>query len=95
MGKNDTKPVVAGKDKTVAMRFPKDMYYNDLNVPLYKGGEVVQVPEKMVERWTKRGGVLVADEQRGAAPTAPHVEPPKKTLEKNGEDEGEKEKSEK
>lgn len=88
MGKKDEKPVVTTKEKLVKMRFPKDMYYSDPNVPLYSGGKVVDVPESKVDRWLKRGGVLIEDEVRGAAPIAPHVDPP--PPEKTGEGETEK-----
>lgn len=84
MGRKD--PVVVSKEKTVRMRFPKDQYYNDLTVPLYKGGEVVDVPERMVVRWLKRGGVLITDEVAGRAPMAPS-KPPEK-LETQPADEG-------
>lgn len=77
MGKNDKPKDKVVLDVFVKMRFPKDMYYTDPNVPLYKGGAVVEVPEGMVDRWLKRGGVLVKDEVAGKAPVAPVV-PPKK-----------------
>jgi hypothetical protein len=88
-----------GKEKVafIKMRFPKDMYYNDMNVPLYKGGEVVEVPEEKVSRWLKRGGVLITDEVAGRAPVAPiqplpetPETPPVKIDEPVKEDEGDK-----
>lgn len=65
------KRFVDDKDKTVQMRFPKDMFYNDLTVPIYKGGEICDVPESTVDRWLKRGGVLIKDEELKTAPVAP------------------------
>lgn len=47
------------KEKTVKMKFSEDMFYNlDL---IYNKGHVYEVPENMVERWKKRGGVIVDD----------------------------------
>lgn len=78
--------------RTVKMRFPKDMYYTDQNVPIYKGGEVVEVPESMVTRWLKRGGVLISDEKAGRAPIQKPVEPPPSADTKVDEEKGEDEK---
>lgn len=56
------------KGKTVKMKFSADMYYvtaknkeHDLVNPLYKKGEVYDVPAEMVPRWLKRGGEIVGD----------------------------------
>jgi hypothetical protein len=47
------------KEKTVKMKFSEDMFYNlDL---IYNKGHVYEIPENMVERWKKRGGVIVDD----------------------------------
>lgn len=47
------------KPKTVKMVFAEDKFYNDPNVPLYKAGELYDIPENMVSRWLKRGGTIV------------------------------------
>lgn len=47
--------------KTKKMKFFADKFYNDLNKPLYLAGQIYDVPEDMVARWQKRGGVLVED----------------------------------
>ncbi len=44
------------------MKFNRPMYLTDRNIPLYMPGKVYDVPGKMVERWLKRGGVIVKDE---------------------------------
>jgi hypothetical protein len=67
-------------EKTVKMRFQKDMYYEDQNVPLYKGGEDVDVPERMVSRWLKRGGMLVADLPKPPAPAPAPAKAPDKPV---------------
>ncbi len=43
------------------MKFPKDMYYNDLSKPLYLKGEIYEVEDKNVQRWLNRGGEIVED----------------------------------
>jgi hypothetical protein len=43
------------------MKFPKDMFYTDMNNPLYRKGEVYEVEDRMVERWLKRGGIVVEE----------------------------------
>lgn len=78
-----------GKEKTVKMWFNTNMYYNDLVTPLYEAGKEYDVPERMVSRWIKRGGVLVADQPTPApipkpvqhAPTPEPVKPPEKAPE--------------
>lgn len=64
-----SKPAKTAKSKTVKMKFSADQYYvtaenkdYDLGNPLYRKGEVYDIEEKMVDRWLKRGGVVVADE---------------------------------
>ena len=47
------------KENIQHMIFQEDKIYNDPEVPLYKRGEVVEVEERMVARWLKRGGILV------------------------------------
>lgn len=46
-------------EKTVTMKFSADMFYNDLESPLYEKGKTYEVPERMVARWLKRGGKIV------------------------------------
>lgn len=58
----------------VKMKFPRDMYYNDMNVPLYNAGKVYEIEDSMVTRWIKRGGEIVEDEK-----PQPKVEAPPKT----------------
>ena len=41
------------------MVFTKEVFYNDLTKPEYGPGEVYQVPNHMVQRWIKRGGLVV------------------------------------
>lgn len=60
------------KAKTVKMKFIADQYYVtaankevDQRTPLYRKDEICDVPEDMVPRWLKRGGVLV-DEKASA-----------------------------
>lgn len=63
------------KSKTTKMTFSKSMYYNDLQNPLYVAGPVYDVPNEMVERWIKRGGVVVGDVAVDVPTPAKH-EPP-------------------
>lgn len=53
-----------GKEKTVKMRFRKDMYYRDQHVPLYVAGVVYDVPVSMVAKWMKRGGEIYGAESK-------------------------------
>lgn len=58
----------------VKMRFPRDMYYNDLNNPIYRKGEIYEIEPQMVERWVKRGGEIVTGakvEPKRPTPPAP------------------------
>lgn len=57
------------KPGTVKMKFSADQFYvtaankeQDLSKPLYEAGQEYEIEEKMVPRWLKRGGVIVADE---------------------------------
>lgn len=51
------------KKQTVKMRFPRDMFYNDPTVALYEAGKVYTIEgADMVQRWLKRGGVIVEGE---------------------------------
>lgn len=52
------------------MKFSKDMFYTNPNVPLYCAGKVYDVEDNMVARWLKRGGEIVSA-------TPPKVEVPK------------------
>lgn len=52
------------KEKTVKMRFRKDMFYNNPNVPYYSAGVVYDVPLRMVDRWLKRGGEIYGSESK-------------------------------
>lgn len=52
------------KEETVKMRFRKDMYYNDRNVPYYSAGVIYDVPLSMVDRWLKRGGEIYGSESK-------------------------------
>ena len=48
---------------SVEMKFPEDMYYNDLSRPIYRAGEVYTIVGlDMVQRWLKRGGIIVEGE---------------------------------
>ena len=46
--------------KTVTMRFGEDKWVN--GVRLYIKGEKCEIAPESVERWIKRGGVIVAEE---------------------------------
>ncbi len=48
------------------MRFFEDKYGNDFDKPFYEKGKVYDVPKENVERWLKRGGVLVEEEEAKA-----------------------------
>lgn len=69
----------------VKMKFDKDQFYvraetreHDLANPIYKAGQVYEIDAKDVERWLKRGGVIVKDEPKPAQP--PKVEDQKPAL---------------
>lgn len=55
------------KEETVKMKFARDMFYDDPNVPLYDSGKVYDVPVNMKDRWIKRGGELV--DEKGFTPS--------------------------
>jgi hypothetical protein len=50
------------------MKFNRNMYYNDLVNPLYIPGVIYDVDNKMVERWIKRGGEIVCEEEKIEVP---------------------------
>ncbi len=68
------KPVKAVSNKTVPMIFNEDKFYNEAVIYTAKdekGKQIVhQVPEDMVDRWLKRGGVIFKDTR----PVAPEPE---------------------
>lgn len=73
------------KEKTVRMRFKVDMFYNDLEKPLYLKNQIYNIPERMIQRWLNRGGELVDSKDPVVAPAPVAkialkevVEPPKK-----------------
>lgn len=43
----------------VKMRFKEDKFYTDLNNPIYRKGQIYDIPNNMVERWIKRGGTII------------------------------------
>lgn len=45
------------------MVFSEDKFYNDLNKPLYGKDTICEIPENMVDRWTKRGGRPATEEE--------------------------------
>lgn len=68
--------------KTVKMFFTSDQYWN-LQL-LYSGGQSYDVPEDKVERWLKRGAVIVSEEPEVLKPKqelSPVVEPVKEVIE--------------
>lgn len=78
-----------GKEKTVKMRFRKDMYYRDPNVPYYSAGVIYDVPVSMVARWMKRGGELYGAESKLVGSTAKETFPtPTKPEEETTEETG-------
>lgn len=52
----------------VKMKFSRSMFYNDPQVPLYEANTVYEIEPNMVDRWLKRGGVVVTDEEVVQAP---------------------------
>ena len=76
--KKDESTLPQKGEKTVKMRFSKDMFYNDTTIPLYVKGKIYDVPVRMQDRWIKRGGQILTAEEAAPkpAPTKP-VEPPK------------------
>lgn len=64
------------------MKFNRDMFYNDLNIPLYRAGVVYEIDEKMVSRWIKRGGEVVTEKpSKVEGPSKEPVEGQEKKLE--------------
>lgn len=47
--------------KTVKMYFTKDTFYTDPTRPLYLGGHTYDIPQSYVEKWLKRGALLISD----------------------------------
>lgn len=45
------------------MKFSRNMFYESQDVPLYYADKVYEIEDKMVDRWLKRGGVVV--DQKG------------------------------
>ena len=77
-----------GKSKKVLMRFGEDMFYNDQTKPYFEKGKVYEVKgADQIERWLKRGGVIVegtyaGDEKLEApVPVKDHLEDKSKELE--------------
>lgn len=51
----------------VLMRFKEHKYYNDLNNPIFDAGKVYELSgAAWIERWIKRGGEIVTEEQLAA-----------------------------
>ncbi len=46
-------------NKKVFMIFNRTMFYDSREIPIYNAGIVYEIPLNMVDRWLKRGGVIV------------------------------------
>lgn len=54
---------ISPEEQKVKMRFSEHKFYNDLNKPLYEAGKVYEVVGAgFIQRWLKRGGVIVEGE---------------------------------
>lgn len=53
------------------MYFSQDMFYTDLSTPLYNAGKTYFVEQRMVNRWLKRGGVVVNEVAQEEIPVLP------------------------
>lgn len=59
----------AKQPAAVEMTFPKDMFYDDMKKPLYLANKIYVIAPEMVDRWLKRGGVIV----KAGKPVSPTV----------------------
>jgi hypothetical protein len=76
------------EEGSVKMIFSRDMFYTDLEVPLYSAGKVYDVDLKMRDRWIKRGGQIVSDLSKveyRQKETLKHQEVPKEPVEQKEE----------
>ncbi len=64
------------------MKFNRDMYYDDRTKPLYSAGIVYEIPHGMVNRWLKRGGVIVEDPKPEVVPVVEAKKPVEAVKEK-------------
>lgn len=72
----ETQSLSPGK---VKMKFSEHKYYNDLNEPIFRAGEVYELEgAEWIQRWLKRGGVIVEGnlEMPSAEPNPSTVETP-------------------
>lgn len=74
--------------KKVKMIFSKDMFYNDMNKPLYCAGKIYDVEENMVARWLKRGGEVVDGTEKTKVVGEPVKEQVEAPPEKEDDDKG-------
>ena len=71
--------------KTVAMKFSKNMFYTDLDNPIFFSGVVYELEgEEWIQRWLKRGGEIVDEkpakgvELSTTPPPSPAIDTPTK-----------------
>lgn len=55
--------------KKVLMLFPENMYYNDLDKPIFEKGKTYELEgADWIYRWKKRGGIVVESAEKIAVP---------------------------
>ena len=64
--------------KTTKMKFSEDKFVNGECV--YQKGKTYDIPNVSVERWLKRGGVIIGEEKQILEPETPKTEAPKATV---------------
>ena len=55
------------------MLFQKDAYFNNPNTPLYDAGKIYDIEDRMVEKWMKRGAVIVEEPTKVEEPVVEEV----------------------
>lgn len=57
----------------VKMKFTEHKYYNDLNNPIFFAGKVYEIEgDDQIQRWLKRGGIIVSGELKLPEQDAPN-----------------------
>lgn len=65
----------------VKMVFGENKFYHDMYNPLYLAGKVYDIESHMVDRWLRRGGIIVDEVSNHKAENKEPIEPVQEKLE--------------
>lgn len=64
--------------KKVFMRFPQNQYYNDQTNPIFEKGKIYELEgASWIQRWLKRGGEILTEEQMAKEKAKAEAKPSK------------------